>query len=206
MSRLAQRVRDAAITSQRATTLNIQAMTSNHALRATIVVGNPKTGSRTRAVGVALAETALGHIGDAGTVTVVEVAAIADRLFAWGDLAVAEAKSAVLDADLLVVASPVYKASYTGLLKAFLDQFGRDELGALATVPLMVGAAPHHALAVEDQLRPVLVEIGASCPTRVLYVLEADVGGTEEQFAAWAAVWGDALAGVVRARQPVGAA
>jgi FMN reductase len=181
-------------------------MPTLNAPRVTVVVGNPKVGSRTRSAGVALAATVLRHAGaeSAGTVQVVEVAELTGGLFAWGDPAVAQARATVLGSDLLIVASPVYKASYTGLLKSFLDQFGRDELRALATVPLMVGAAPLHSLAVEDQLRPVLVEIGASCPTRGVYVLESDVGRTDDQFDAWAQVWGDALVSVVQVRQVVG--
>jgi FMN reductase len=175
--------------------------------RVTVVVGNPKVGSRTRSAGVDLATTVLRHAGaeSAGAVEVVEVAELTGGLFAWGDPAVAQAKATVLGSDLLIIASPIYKASYTGLLKSFLDQFGRDELRALATVPLMVGAAPLHSLAVEEQLRPVLVEIGASCPTRGVYVLEADVGQTDEQFDAWAQIWGDALVSVMSVRPAVGA-
>ena len=60
-------------------------------------------------------------------------------------------------ADLVVVASPTYKATYTGLLKLFLDQFGAAE----------------HALAGEHTLKPVLSEIGCSCPTPALFLLDS---------------------------------
>lgn len=171
-------------------------------MKAVVVVGNPKLESRTRAAGVALAEAVLGS-GGAGAddgVTVIELAPLAGGLFSWGDEGVAAAKRSVLSSDLVVFASPVYKASYTGLLKAFLDQFGRDELGAIATVPLMVGASPAHSLAVESQLRPVLVEIGASCPTRGVYVLESEAA--EADFDTWLAVWGTALRAVMQAPGP----
>ena len=74
-----------------------------------------------------------------------------------------------------MVASPTYKATYTGLLKLFLDQIGADELAGVVTVPVMVGAGAAHALAVETHLRPVLVELGATMPTRGLYLQEADL-------------------------------
>jgi FMN reductase len=41
------------------------------------------------------------------------------------------------------------------------------------------------------------VEIGASCPTRGLYVLEQEVDRAAESIAEWLAVWGDALAAVM---------
>lgn len=169
-------------------------------MNAVVVVGNPKAASRTAAVGVGVAEAVLARSGATSpAVQAIELSSLASSLFSWGDPQVAAAKATVLGADLLVIASPVYKASYTGLLKAFLDQFGRDELAALATVPVMVGAAATHALAVETQLRPVLIEIGASCPTRGLYVLEKqaqDCAGVVEE---WLAVWGGALAAVITA-------
>lgn len=161
---------------------------------ATVVVGNPKAASRTRAVGEAVVRAVLPD----ATVTVLELSSLAGELFTWGSPAVADAKAAVLSSDLLVVASPVYKASVPGLLKAFLDQFGRDELGARAVVPVMVGAARDHALAVEHQLRPVLVEIGASCPTRGLYVLESEVATFEAGMSSWLEVWLAPLLAVIR--------
>ena len=70
------------------------------------------------------------------------------------------------------VEPPTYKATYTGLLKAFLDWFSQTGLSGVIAVPVMVGAGAQHALAVEVHLRPLLVEIGASVPTRGLYVTE----------------------------------
>ncbi len=83
-------------------------------------------------------------------------------------------KEIVKSADLLVVASPTFKATYTGLLKLFLDQFGAGELGQTTTFALMLGGSYAHALAPELTLRPVLVEIGASCPAPSLYLLDSD--------------------------------
>jgi FMN reductase len=163
------------------------------ATKACVVVGNPKRGSRTASVAAAVADA----VFDDAASTLIELADLTPGLLAWGDEPVAAAKQQVLDSDLLVVASPVYKASVTGLLKAFLDQFGRDELAAKATVPVMVGAGAGHALAVEHQLRPVLVEIGASCPTRGLYILESELDQLSRVIDDWLTVWGAALRAVV---------
>src|SRR5205085_5038729 len=120
---------------------------------------------RNRRVGEAVAGCVADAIGATGAPGVVELSELAGDLLVDPSGASATAKSMIADSDLLIVTSPVYKSSFTGLLKAFLDCFGRDELGALPTVPVMVGAGADHALAVEMQLRPVLVELGASCPT-----------------------------------------
>jgi FMN reductase len=102
----------------------------------------------------------------------VDLATLAPQLFDWSSPEVADAVDRVGRTTLLVVASPTYKATYTGLLKAFLDRFGTTSLSGVTVVPVMVGAGAAHALAVEVHLRPVLVEIGATLPTRGLYVTE----------------------------------
>jgi FMN reductase len=179
--------------------------------RAVVVVGNPRPASRTAAVGRAVAQAALAYATAAGDgvdqeafaqerVELIDLADLAPRLFDWKDPQVAAAKELVLSADLVVVASPVYKASLTGLLKAFLDRFGRDELDGVATVPVMVGAGAQHALAVEWALRPVLVELGGSCPTRGVYVLEQTLDTLDEQLQEWLRVAGRPLAAVIAAR------
>jgi FMN reductase len=135
-----------------------------------VVVGNPKPMSRTRAAAELVAERLTGR----APTHVVDVVDLGAGLLGWGDPKVAEAKEIVKAADSLVVASPTYKATYTGLLKLFLDQFGQGELGQVPTFPLMLGGSYRHALAPELTLRPVLVEIGASCPAPSLYLLEAE--------------------------------
>ena len=39
----------------------------------------------------------------------------------------------------------------------------------------MLGGAPIHMLAVDTHLHPLLLEIGASCPTRGLFILESEL-------------------------------
>ena len=96
----------------------------------------------------------------------VDLADLGPRLLDWQDPEVADLVAEVGRADLVVVASPTYKGTYTGLLKLFLDRFATDTgLGGVA-VPLMLGAGPGHALAPELTLRPVLTEIGGDPPRR----------------------------------------
>ena len=139
-----------------------------------VVVGNPKPRSRTLEVA-----SARGH----GCRTMppasrrperitVDLADLGPQLFDWGSPEVRGAVDTVRNCTLAVVASPTYKASYTGLLKSFLDWFSTTDLLGVTVIPVMVGAGRDHALAVEVHLRPVLVELGATLPTRGLYVTE----------------------------------
>jgi FMN reductase len=135
-----------------------------------VIVGNPKPQSRTRAAAELVAERLTGRAPE----HVVDVVDLGAGLLGWGDPKVAEAKEIVKGADSLVVASPTFKATYTGLLKLFLDQFGAGELNQVTTFALMLGGSPAHSLAPELTLRPVLVEIGASVPAPSLYLLDSD--------------------------------
>jgi FMN reductase len=152
------------------------------------LVGNPNPGGRTTRVAEAVAGAVAAGAGGAGAVEVetVELATVAPHLFEWGNEEVAALTARVAEADVIVAACPTYKATFTGLLKAFLDNYGNDGLAGCRAVPVMVGAAPNHALAPEVHLRPLLVELGASVPSRGLYVLESDVDRLDEVVGAWA--------------------
>jgi FMN reductase len=151
-----------------------------------VVVGNPRPRSRTLDVATAVADAAAGAVGLAGATRVtVDLAELGPSLFDWSSAPVREAVDAVRACSLAVVASPTYKASYTGLLKSFLDWFSTTDLDGVVVVPLMVGAGLQHALAVEVHLRPVLVELGATLPTRGVYVTEGQFGELDAAVAAW---------------------
>ncbi len=138
------------------------------AARVAVVVGNPRPQSRTLAAATYLATELAGHEPD----QVVDLADLGPRLLDWQDDIVAALVREVGAADLVVVASPTYKGTYTGLLKLFLDRFATDGLGGIA-VPLMLGGGPAHALAPELTLRPVLTEIGGIVPAKGLYVVDS---------------------------------
>ncbi len=134
-----------------------------------ILIGNPKPKSRTAQAARMLAEALTGTAPDL-TIDVVDLGA---SLLGWGDAAVESAVSSVASSRLVIVASPTFKATYTGLLKLFLDQFaGGTGMQGVVAVPLMLGAGPAHAMAPDLLLKPVLVELGATCPTPGLYLME----------------------------------
>ena len=140
----------------------------NASNRVAVVVGNPKPVSRTYEAALTLAE----RFG--GADLVIDLADHTGELFDWSSSTIGELVDEVSGSDVVIVASPTYKATYTGLLKVFLDRFPHQALGGVTAVPLMLGAADVHALAVEHTLRPLLVELGASVPTRGLFVLDSE--------------------------------
>ena len=140
-----------------------------------VVVGNPKPASRTLSVAVAIAERVTGAAPD----TVIDLATVGPRLLDWSDPDVKALVAAVQAADVAIIASPTYKATFSGLLKLFLDRFGAGSMAGVLTVPVMVGAGDVHALAVEVFLKPVLAELGASCLGPGIFVREQDIGAAD---------------------------
>lgn len=152
-------------------------------MRVVSLVGNPNRGGRTTTVANAVAARIAGL--DGGDLETIELVDVASQLFDWSSGAVAELTARVRAADAVVVASPTYKASMTGLLKAFLDRYGSDGLAGVVAVPVMLGGSPRHALAVETQLRPVLVELAATVPSRGLYVVDGELDVLDRTVDEW---------------------
>ena len=115
----------------------------------------------------------------------IDVADVAGSLFRFPDAEIDALLDRVASADVLIVASPTYKATYTGLLKAFLDRYGANGLAGVTAVPLLTIGGPGHALAVEHGLRPLLVELRASTPTRGIAFPAGDTDRREEIVASW---------------------
>lgn len=59
-------------------------------------------------------------------------------------------------ADLIVVGSPIYRGTYTGLFKHFFDLIDRDRMAGKVAVLSATGASLQHALSIEHQFRPLM--------------------------------------------------
>lgn len=146
--------------------------------------GNPRRGSRTLAVARTVAAR-VAALDPGRRVVTVDLAEHAAEIFAPARPQVDAALATVAAGGLVVVATPVYKASYTGLLKAFLDLYGPRAWSGLVAVPVVVSASPTHALAGEVHLRPLLVELGATVPTRALAVTETQLADLDDVVSRW---------------------
>jgi FMN reductase len=142
-----------------------------------LLIGNPRSGSRTRAA----AERLAALIGSAAP-DVVELADATGVTYSAGVVAPARPDPTALDrvraARVLVVASPAYKGTFTGLVKLFLDRLPHLGLDGVTAVPLAVAASPAHADATAADLARVLRELGATVPAR-LALLETALDGPE---------------------------
>ncbi|GAA2038172.1 hypothetical protein GCM10009839_44510 [Catenulispora yoronensis] len=139
------------------------------------VSGSPSASSRT-AVAV---DWSLARLAEAGH----DTAHIAARDLPPADLLagardtprIGEALSAITRADAVIVATPIYKASYTGLLKALLDLLPENALAGRPVLPLATGGTVGHLLAIDYALRPVLTALGADRVLPGRFLLDADI-------------------------------
>ncbi|MGF1431335.1 NADPH-dependent FMN reductase [Kitasatospora sp. LaBMicrA B282] len=92
----------------------------------------------------------------------------------------ARALDLVTGADALVIGTPVYKAAYSGLLKALLDVLPQYALAGKTVLPLATGGSTAHVLAVDYALRPVLSAMGAAHVTQGWFVLDRHISLRED--------------------------
>ncbi|MCW2638381.1 MAG: NADPH-dependent oxidoreductase [Dactylosporangium sp.] len=174
------------------------------------LIGNPRAGSRTRSLADAVLAELTGRLGQSGThlgrPRVLELADVVGVTFgprpARAVAPLDDPFAPVRAARLLVVATPTYKGTYTGLLKIFLDQLGPGDLSGVVALPITVAASPAHLTTVTTALRDLLLELGADVPAQPPAVLESRLTAPAEVAAEWAARQAGEVADLL-ARQPV---
>jgi FMN reductase len=139
-----------------------------------VISGNPRAGSRTSTLAVAVGETIAEQLGSPQP-HVIEVGSLGAGLLTPGDEATTAAVAILAEANLVVVATPTYKGSYTGVLKVLLDQLPANALAGKLAVPVVTAGVASQAAAAEALLRQLLVELGAIVVRPGLPVLEADL-------------------------------
>lgn len=87
----------------------------------------------------------------------------------------AQALLLVAQADVVVIATPIYKAAYSGLLKAFLDLLPQDGLNDKAVIALATGGSPAHFLAIDYALKPVLSALGCRQVVDTVYASDSQL-------------------------------
>jgi FMN reductase len=139
------------------------------------ITGSPSAGSRT----AQLTQNVAASLRLSGF----EVEGINIRELPADDLLAAKADSAPISnaiglverAQGVVISSPVYKASYSGVLKVFLDLLPQFGLGGKVVLPLMTGGTTAHVLAIDYALRPVLLALGALHVVPGLFLLDKSI-------------------------------
>lgn len=149
-----------------------------------VVNGNPRPGSRTgklaEAVGRGLAE----RQGEAEP-HLVDLAALGYRLLVPGDVARKISQTAIESATVLVVATPTYKGTYTGILKVMFDALPHNALAGKTAIPLVTAGTDTQATLAAGRLVELLTELGADVHLPALTAAETGLADIDELAASW---------------------
>ncbi|WNQ12839.1 NADPH-dependent FMN reductase [Paenibacillus aurantius] len=147
-----------------------------------LISGSPSISSRTTGV-LDYAERLVREAGHTAQWIHVRELPAEDLLHAKFDSpAILEANRLVEEADAVILATPVYKASYTGVLKAFLDLLPQKGLAGKIVLPLAVGGTIAHLLAIDYALKPVLSALGSPTLLGGVFLLDSQIQRTEDGF------------------------
>jgi FMN reductase len=118
------------------------------------------------------------------------------------DAATRETVAAIVAADGVLFAAPVYRASFPGVLKNLLDLLPVEALRDKPVGIVAMGGSPHHYLAVDSHLRLVLAWFGALALPNAVYLTSRDFAEgriASEGAATDLAALGEALASLAAA-------
>ncbi|QHE76900.1 NADPH-dependent FMN reductase [Hydrogenophaga sp. PBL-H3] len=144
-----------------------------------LIAGSPSEHSRSAALLDAVQARLGGHV----LVDRLHIRDLSPQALLLADVhhkSIAHAVAQVASARALVVATPIYKAAYSGVLKVFLDLLPQTALKGKLVLPLATGGSPHHMLALDYALRPVLQSLSASHVLTGIYATDAQVPKDED--------------------------
>ena len=144
-------------------------------MSALLIAGSPSERSRSAALLDAVAQRLQVRGALVDRIHIRDLSPQALLLADFGHPTVVHAIDQVAKARVLVVATPVYKAAYSGVLKVFLDLLPQTALKGKVVLPLATGGSPHHMLALDYALRPVLQSLGAKHILPGIYATDSQV-------------------------------
>lgn len=156
------------------------------ALRIVAVSGSLRDPSTTSALLAGLVDGIADAVGDrAVSREAVNLAPLAVDLAAAAtgggtSDAVAAALETVASADVLVVATPIYRGTYTGLFKLFFDLVHQDALAGTPVLLAAGGGNDQHTLAIDHQLRPLFAFFHAATLPVGVYARPGDFTGEKQ--------------------------
>ncbi|WP_320778803.1 FMN reductase [Streptomyces sp. CRN 30] len=137
--------------------------------------------SSTRLLGDRLAAATAGRVPGGTDVQVVEVRDLAVEIAhhlinGFPGPHLAPALDAVRTADGLIVVTPVFSASFSGLFKSFFDVLDKDALIGKPVLLAATGGSARHSLALEHALRPLFAYLRALTVPTAVYAASEDWG------------------------------
>lgn len=88
---------------------------------------------------------------------------------------IVRANKKVEDSNIIVILTPVYKASFTGVLKTYLDLLPQNGLEGKTVLPIAIGGTFGHLLMLDYALKPVLCALGATHILKGTFILDSQI-------------------------------
>ena len=137
------------------------------------IAGSPSTFSRSSAV-LQHARQLLGKQGISSHNILVRDLPAEDLLAGRADSPAIQAVIKTIEnTQAVIIATPVYKAAYTGILKVFLDLLPQTALAGKVVLPIATGGSAAHTLAIDYALKPVLAALGARHILSGIYLVDS---------------------------------
>ncbi|MFL6558735.1 MAG: NADPH-dependent FMN reductase [Bacillus sp. (in: firmicutes)] len=146
-----------------------------------IISGSPSTLSRSSAIGTFLQDNLVTEGNQVSTITVRNLPP-EDLIYAqFNSPAIQQAKTLVEQAAAVIIVSPVYKASYPGVLKTFLDLIPEKGFADKIIFPVVTGGTFAHLLSLEYAFKPLLSVLGAREILDGVYIVDSQISYTEQE-------------------------
>ena len=160
-------------------------MTTPEARSLVVVSAGLSQPSSTRLLADRLSVAADRHLRDAGVEPTIETIELRDHaqdltnhlLTGFPSVKLQGAIDAVLAADGLIAATPIFSGSYSSLFKMFFDVLERDGLSGKPVLIAATGGSARHSLALEHAIRPLFAYFNAAVVPTAVYAASEDWGG-----------------------------
>jgi FMN reductase len=140
-----------------------------------IISGSPSEVSRTSALASFLNNVIAEQGHQVNKISVRDLPPEALIYAKFNNSAIKEAQELVKQADALIVISPVYKASYTGVLKSFFDLIPEKGLEGKTVLPIATGGSIAHLLSLEYAFKPLFSILGAREFVEGIYIVDSQL-------------------------------
>jgi FMN reductase len=153
--------------------------------RLTVITAGVTEPSSTRLLADRLTEAVVRSVpGGDVEVEVIEVRDIAhdltnNVLTGFASPALQERLDAIVGADALIVSTPIYSASYSGLFKMLMDVLPAESLRGKPVLVGATGGTARHSLAIDHALRPLFAYLGALVAPVAVFAASEDWGSVD---------------------------
>lgn len=144
----------------------------------TLIAGGNSVGSRLTGITDYLQETIASLGFDVQTIQVHQLPAQALITADFSHPEIVAANQLVSESTAVIIVSPIYKASYSGILKTYLDLLPQKVLKEKITYSVGLGGSQNHLLALQFSLEPILKELGADILLKSSYIVSHQIEKT----------------------------